>query len=105
MKSKEDIMTNMNTTLRQPSAYLPIAMSLVALVLVLGYIAIFGVPHKADEGAVAHIWQLLMVLQVPIIAFFAIKYFPRQRRQALPVLALQIVAVLAACAPVFFLKL
>ncbi|GHO78756.1 hypothetical protein KSD_65270 [Ktedonobacter sp. SOSP1-85] len=98
-------MTSMNPTLRQPSAYLPVAMSLVALALVLGYVAIFGVTHEADEGAAAHIWQLLMVLQVPIIAFFAIKYFPRQPRQALLVLALQIVAALAACAPVFFLKL
>ncbi|GHO57150.1 hypothetical protein [Ktedonobacter robiniae] len=98
-------MTSMNATLRQPSAYLPVAMSLVALALVLGYVAIFGVTHEADEGAAAHIWQLLMVLQVPIIAFFAIKYFPRQPRQALLVLALQIVAALAACAPVFFLKL
>lgn len=105
MKSKEDIMTSMNATLRRPSAYLPIAMSLVALALVLGYVAIFCVTHEADEGAAAHIWQLLMVLQVPIIAFFAIKYFPQQPRQALLVLALQIVAALAACAPVFFLKL
>ena len=98
-------MTGMNATLRQPGAYLPVAMSVVALALVLGYVAIFGVPHQADEGAVAHIWQLLMVLQVPIIAFFAFKYFLRQPRQALLVLALQIVAALAACAPVFFLKL
>jgi hypothetical protein len=105
MKGKEDIMTSMIATLRQPSAYLPVAMSLVALALVLGYVAIFGVAHEADEGAAAHIWQLLMVLQVPIIALFAIKYFPQQPRQALLVLALQIVAALAACAPVFFLKL
>lgn len=105
MKGKEDIMTSMNTTLRRPSAYLPVAMSLVALALVLSYVAIFGVTHEADEGAAAHIWQLLMVLQVPIIVFFAIKYFPRQPRQALLVLALQVVAALAACAPVFFLKL
>ncbi|GAC1362212.1 MAG: hypothetical protein PVS3B1_38490 [Ktedonobacteraceae bacterium] len=98
-------MTNINTTLRQPSAFLPIAMSLVALALVLGHIALFGAVHKPDEGAAAHIWQMLMAVQVPIIAFFAIKYVSQRPKQALPILALQVVAVLAACAPVFFFKL
>ena len=98
-------MIDMNSTLRQPSAFLPIAMSLVALALVLGHIALFGVARQADEGAVAHIWQLLMAVQVLIIAFFAIRYVPQKPKQALPILALQIVAALAACAPVFLLKL
>lgn len=105
MKSEEDIMTNMNATIRQPSAFLPVAMSLVALALVLGHIALFGVVHEADEGAAAHIWQILMAVQAPIIAFFAIKYLLQRPRQALVILALQIVAALAACAPVFFFKL
>jgi hypothetical protein len=105
MKSEEDIVTNMNATIRQPSAFLPIAMSLVALALVLGHVALFGIVHEADEGTAAHLWQLLMAAQVPIIAFFAIKYIPQKPKQALLVLALQIVAALTACAPVFFLKL
>ncbi len=98
-------MTRMNSPLRQPSAFLPVAMSLVALALVLGHVALFGVVHEADEGTVAHIWQILMAVQVPIIVFFAIKYVPQKPKQALLVLALQIVAGLTACAPVFFLKL
>ncbi len=98
-------MTNMNSTIRQPSAFLPVAMSLVALALVLGYVALFGVVHEADEGTAAHIWQILMAVQIPIIAFFAIKYVPQKPKQALLVLAMQIVAALAACAPIFFLKL
>lgn len=98
-------MTSMNSTLRQPSAFLPLIMSLVALALVLGHIALFGVVHEADEGAAAHLWQLLMAVQVPIIAYFAIRHLPQKPKQALLVLALQIVAVLLACAPVFFLKL
>ncbi len=98
-------MTNMKATIRQPGAFLPIAMSLAALALVLVYLALFGVVHEADEGAVAHIWQLLMAAQIPIIAFFAIKYLWQRPKQAVLILALQIVAALAACAPVFFLKL
>ncbi len=98
-------MTNMTSTIRQPSAFLPVAMSLVALTLALGHVALFGVVHEADEGTVAHIWQILMAVQVPIMAFFAIKYLPQKPKQVLLVLALQIVAALTACAPVFFLKL
>ena len=105
MKSEEDIVTNMNSTIRQPSAFLPVAMSLVALALVLGHVALFGVVHEADEGTAAHIWQILMAAQVPIMAFFAIKYLPQKPKQALLILTLQIVAALTAWAPVFFLKL
>jgi len=58
---------------RQPSAYLPLMMSLAALGLVLVHAAIFGIVHEADEGTAAHIFQLLMVAQMPLVAFFAIK--------------------------------
>lgn len=91
--------------IRLPSAYLPVAMSLAALALVLGHIVMFGVAREADEGAAAHIFQLLMVAEVPIIAFFAIKWLPRFPRQALQVLVLQAAAGLAALAPVFYFNL
>lgn len=91
--------------LKQPSAFLPLAMSLTALAMVLGDIAMFGVVHQADEGAVAHLWQILMAGQIPVLAFFAIKWLPRAPRQTLYVLALQAGAVLASMAPVFFLHL
>ena len=58
-----------------------------------------------DKGAFAHIWQLLMAGQLPILAFFAIKWLPRPPKQTLYVLALQAGAVLAAMAPVYFLHL
>jgi hypothetical protein len=92
-------------TIKHPSAWIPLAMSLAALALVLGNVAMFGVVHEADEGAAAHIWQILMAGQVPFVAFFAIKWLPNAPKQALMILGLQIVAVLAACAPVFFFKL
>ena len=91
------------STLKQPSAWLPLALSVAALAVVIGYIARFGTARQADEGLAAHLWQLLMAAQLPIIAFFAIIYLPQKPKQAVPVLALQIVMVLAACAPVFLL--
>ncbi|MFL6195162.1 MAG: hypothetical protein ACJ75H_13390 [Thermoanaerobaculia bacterium] len=89
--------------LKHPSAFLPVAMSLGALATVLAYLALHGPAPQADEGAAAHIWQLLMAAQIPVVLFFAIKWLPRSPRQAMPVLGLQVVAALAAMAPVFLL--
>jgi hypothetical protein len=61
-------------------------MSSAAVVLVVGHIAPFGLARQADEGAEAHLWQLLMAGQVPVVAYFAIKWLPRSPRQALLVL-------------------
>ena len=90
--------------IRQPSAFIPVAMSLAALATIMLHLARFGPAPQPDEGTSAHIWQLLMAAQIPVIAFFAIKWLPRAPKDALPVLALQIGAVIAALAPIFLLK-
>ena len=90
---------------RRPSAFVPISMSLVALVMVLVTVAVSGVVRGGDEGAVAHVWQILMAGQVPLLAFFLIKWLPRAPRATLSLLALQILAALAAMAPVYILRL
>jgi hypothetical protein len=90
---------------RQLSAFVPIAMSIAALVTVLCHVAMFGMAREPDEGAAAHVWQLLMAGQVPVVAFYAIKWLPRTPRTALKVLAVQVGAALAAVAPVYWLGL
>ena len=89
--------------LRRPSAFLPVVMSLGALAVVLIFFASHGPAPQPDEGAAAHIWQLLMAGQVPIVLFFAVKWAFREPRRGIPVLLLQVVAALAAMAPVFLL--
>ena len=89
--------------MKDPGAFLPVAMSIAALSVVLGHTAIYGIVHEADEGAAAHIFQLLMVAQIPVVAYFAIKWLPRAPRQTIGVLALQAGAGIAAFAAVFFL--
>jgi hypothetical protein len=96
---------------RRPAAFLPLAMSLGALAT-LFVAAMYGFAHGAhglvrepDEGAAAHIWQLLMAGQLPLLLFFAVRWLPRAPRQTMCVLALQAGAVLAAMAPVYFLGL
>ena len=96
---------NFSTIIKKPSAFLPVAMSFAALATVLSHVVMFGVVREADEGTAAHIFQLLMIAEVPIVAFFVIKWLPQVPAQALQVLALQVGAALAALAPVFFLNL
>ena len=95
---------NLRTMIRRPSAFVPVAMSFAALAIVLVHIIMSGTARQADEGTAAHLWQLLMAAQIPIVAFFAIRWLPQSPRSALPVLALQAVAALAALAPVYLLN-
>ena len=98
--------TPMNVpTLRRPSAFIPLGMSGAALAVVLVHRALAGTAPQADEGAAAHIWQLLMAGQVPVIARFATRSLPRAPRRGALILLLQFLACLAAVAPVFFMKL
>ena len=96
---------------KRPCAFLPLAMSLTALTmlacaLIDGLIQNHGqIVREADEGTIAHLWQILMAGQLPIIALFAIKWLPRAPKPTLYVLALQAGAALASMAPVYFLNL
>jgi hypothetical protein len=98
------------TMMRRPSAYLPVAMSLTSLLVVLAVVG-YGVSQAGhvvrdpDEGSAAHIFQILMTVQLPIVLFFVVKWVRRAPRQTLGVVAVQAVAWLAGCAPVYFLHL
>ena len=90
--------------LKRPSALMPVAMSVAALATVIGYAAMFGTARQEDEGTAAHVWQLLMAGQVPVVALFAVKWLPTAPRQALMVMALQVGAALAAMFPVWWFQ-
>jgi hypothetical protein len=89
--------------LKQSSAYLPLAMSLAALALVLGHAAAYGVVHEADEGTAAHVWQILMAAQLPIVAYFIVKWLPKRPGESLQVLAVIAGTWLANFAAVYWL--
>lgn len=88
---------------KKPSALIPLFMSLAALSLLAIQLATHGVAPERDEGAVAHLWQLLVVAQIPVIAFFAIRWLRQAPRQAAPVLLAQGLALAAAVVPVHVL--
>jgi hypothetical protein len=81
--------------LKRPGGWIPIAMSLAALGLVLLQLALHGKEPQGDEGAAAHLFQMLLIGQLPVIAFFAMRWLPRKPKDALRVLALQAVAGIA----------
>ena len=103
--------TSFGSVVKKPSALIPLAMSLAALgVLSVAYIVGLttghgGLVREPDEGTAAHLWQILMAGQVPVLAFFAIRWLPQAPKQTLGVLALQVGAAIAAMAPVFLLHL
>ncbi len=90
--------------IRKPSALIPLVMALVALAMPFVYVAFFGNVRQEDEGTAAHLFQLLMVAQVPFIAFFAIKWLPRAPKQALIILVVQGAMMVAALAAVFIME-
>ena len=90
-----------SSMLRHPSAFLPLLMSLGALATIAVFVSLRGTAPQQDEGTAAHLWQMLMAAQAPIVLFFALKWVPRAPRQALPIVALHIAAAFAAMAPVF----
>lgn len=91
--------------LKTPSAWIPMVMSVAALGLVVGHIMAFGIVRETDEGTPAHLFQLLMGLQVPVILYFAARWIPRQPKQAIQILLLQGGLIAAAWAPVFYFKM
>ena len=96
------IQTNFSL-MKYPSAWLPLVMTFIPLAVGLIHGAMTGFVHETDEGIAAHLWQILMVAQIPIVLFFAIKWLPQKPKQALVILALQAGAYLASLAAVFFL--
>jgi hypothetical protein len=92
------------TLMKRPSAILPFLMSLAAMSLVLGYIAINGLLRQPDEGAAAHSFQLLMALQLPVMLYFAIRWIPREPKPALLVLGLQVLAWVGPLATLYYFE-
>lgn len=91
---------------KQPSAWIPLAMSFAALAMILVYVAIngFASSGNGDEGTPARIFQLIMVAQLPIAGYFAVKWLPKQPKQSLIVMAVQAVAWTIPIATIIYLE-
>jgi hypothetical protein len=87
--------------LKRPAGFLPLAISAAFLVPLLVGLAKGTLARQADEGTAAHLFQLLMPLQLVVIAWFAASSLPKYPRPAAQVLFLQGAAFLAVVAIVY----
>jgi hypothetical protein len=85
----------MLSLLRSPSGYVPLLISGGFLLAFIVGIANGALAPQRDEGTGAHLFQLLMPLQLLIVAYFAITQLPRHIKAALTVLLLQCAFTLA----------
>jgi len=88
---------------KKASAIVPVVMSLLALMLVAVQVLIHGLGPEPDEGTLAHLYQLLVVGQIPVVAYFGLRWFRLAPLQGLRVVVAQGFALAAALLPVFML--
>ena len=68
------------------------------------YMVVVNGVAREDESAIARTWQLLMLLQLPAILVFAVKWLPRDPRRASMMIGLHGLAFIAAALPVYLLE-
>lgn len=87
------------TQVNRVAGILPLVFSGLAFVVVIANV-IAGVPPQPDEDASAHLWQLLMAAQLPLLLIFVVTADWRKRSTALLISA-QLFAIGLACFPVW----
>jgi hypothetical protein len=87
------------STVNRITLVLPLISSALAFALVMTNI-LLGVPPQPDENTSAHIWQLLMAAQLPLVVLFLAT---AEWRSWFPLLlfGMQVAAIVAACVPVW----
>ncbi len=84
--------------------WVPIAMSAAAIALLIFALTTgWGKGPPGDEGAAAHLWQLLVGLQVPLIVVFLATADWRRPLGVMGMLGLQVLGLVLAMAPVAIL--
>jgi hypothetical protein len=91
---------------RDPTAWLPIALSLAALLDVLVFGVVLGpvAQPDGDEGTPARLFQGLMLLTAVAVVVFAVRWLPRTPREAAVIVGLQVVAAAVPLLVLLFLE-
>lgn len=92
-----------NSLLKKPSAFIPLLMPLIALTIVLVHFEFVGIVHERDEGTLAHIFQLLIIVQIPFVIIFLFSWVNKKPKQTLLILAIQVITGMVAIGVVYFL--
>jgi hypothetical protein len=95
----------MNSKINRVCGIAPMVMSLVAFLLVLVAVSAGWEKGQTDEGSAAHIFQILIAGQVPLILIFLLSADWNKYARVLRTVAFQVLGVLIAMSPVFYFKL
>jgi hypothetical protein len=87
------------TEVNRAAGIIPLVFSALAFGIVIANV-IARVPPQSDEDASAHLWQLLMAAQLPLLIVFVATADWRKRSTA-SLLTAQLLAVGLACLPVW----
>ena len=90
-------------TMKHPSAFVPVAMSLAALAVVVGHAVVFGITPPPGSAPLTLIFQLLMAAQLPVVLFLLVTRLRRDPMPTMRILAVQAAAALAALVADFLL--
>lgn len=92
--------------LKYTSAWLPIALPALWLVIIGSILVMSGIPvaQAEDEGTLAHLFQLWLMVQPFLIGYFAVRHLPAAPKQGIIILCLQLATTVAACFPVLYLN-
>ena len=90
-------------SMKHPSAFVPVVMSLAALAVVVGHAVIFGITPPPGSAPLTRIFQLLMAAQLPVVLFLVVTRLRRNPMPTARILASQAAAALAALAADFLL--
>lgn len=92
---------------KHPSGFVPLILSGCALALLVGYLMLFGAGSGRaahDEGAAAHVYQLLIGVQILVIPWFALRWGWRDLKAGSTLVALQVLAALASFGPLWLIE-
>ncbi len=95
----------MYSLIKRPSAWIPVLIPLVFFIYIIISITFFALVRENDEGTLAHLFQLWLVLEPFLLGFFTFKWFSKLRKQTLVILMIQIVVAFLPIYMVFSLKL
>ena len=95
----------MISIIKKSSAWIPIALTAIMLVMMcLYFVHVIPPEPTGDEGIMAHSFQLWAVLEFVGILFFAFKWLPKEPRTAWKITVLQIVLAIIPFVIVWFLE-
>jgi hypothetical protein len=100
------VSANLKLVARDPTAWLPVALSLAALLDVLVFGLVLGpvAQPDGDEGTPARLFQGLMLLTAIAVVVFAVRWLPRAPREAAAIVGLQVVAAAVPLVVLLFLE-